>query len=56
MSDDDIKRIAIEQVRDAFGEAPPPAFVYLGTPLEQGLRLSINRGLVSALRDSRHSD
>jgi len=29
MSDDDIKRVAIEQVHDAFGEAPPPAFVHL---------------------------
>ena len=29
MSDDDIKRIAIEQVHDAFGEAPQPAFVHL---------------------------
>ena len=29
MSDDDIKRVAIEQVHDAFGEAPQPAFVHL---------------------------
>jgi len=29
MSDEDIKRVAIEQVHDAFGEAPKPSFVQL---------------------------
>ena len=29
MSDDDIKRVAMEQVHDAFGEAPKPSFVHL---------------------------
>ena len=29
MSDDDIKRVAIEQVHDAFGEAPKPSFIHL---------------------------
>ena len=29
MSDDDIKRVALEQVHDAFGEAPQPSFMHL---------------------------